>query len=38
MTSEGDKKLKVKGATYENVDRSYLEQRQLQKSAGWVLL
>lgn len=38
MTSGGDTKLKVKGATYENVDRSYLEQRQLQKSAGWVLL
>jgi ethanolamine permease len=28
----------VKGATYENVDKTYLEKRQLQKSAGWVLL
>ena len=25
-------------ASYENVDKQYLEQRQLRKSAGWVLL
>jgi len=31
-------KLTVKGATYDNVDQSYLEQRQLRRSAGWVLL
>ncbi|MDH4117451.1 MAG: ethanolamine permease [Acidimicrobiia bacterium] len=36
MSSE--RELRVKGATYQNVDASYLEKRQLQKSAGWVLL
>jgi ethanolamine permease len=36
MSSEKD--LRVKGATYQQVDQSYLEQRQLKKSAGWVLL
>lgn len=36
MSTEKD--LRVKGATYQNVDASYLEQRQLKKSAGWVLL
>ncbi len=34
----GSEKLHVKGATYEKVDQSYLDQRTLQKSAGWVLL
>ncbi len=33
-----DEKLHVKGATYERVDQSYLDDRKLQKSAGWVLL
>lgn len=26
------------GASYQNVDKNYLEQRQLRKSAGWILL
>lgn len=38
MTNENNKKLTVKGASYENVDQSYLDKRQLKKSAGWVLL
>ncbi|MCK6624954.1 MAG: ethanolamine permease [Anaerolineae bacterium] len=33
-----EKKISVGGATYENVDSAYLEQRKLRKSAGWVLL
>lgn len=35
--SDSDK-MKVKGATYERVDQSYLDKRKLEKSAGWVLL
>ncbi|HVR31919.1 MAG TPA: amino acid permease [Acidimicrobiia bacterium] len=38
MTQGSDGKVRVKGATYDNVDKSYLDQRQLQRSAGWVLL
>lgn len=34
--SESSKK--VQGVTYENVDKGYLEQRQLSKKATWVLL
>ncbi len=26
------------GVRYENVDASYLEQRKLKKSAGWIML
>lgn len=33
-----DRKVSVKGATYDQVDKSYLEQRQLKRSAGWMLL
>jgi ethanolamine permease len=33
-----DRKVSVKGATYDQVDQSYLDQRQLKRSAGWVLL
>jgi ethanolamine permease len=33
-----DREIRVHGATYQNVDQSYLEQRQLKRSAGWVLL
>lgn len=29
---------KVAGVKYESVDKQYLEQRQLRKSAGWVML
>ncbi len=32
-----EKKISVGGATYENVDSAYLEQRKLRKSAGWIL-
>jgi len=38
MDQQGAGPRKVKGATYQDVDASYLEQRQLRKSAGWVLL
>jgi ethanolamine permease len=33
-----EQKITSGGAHYENVDQSYLEQRKLRKSAGWVLL
>lgn len=33
-----EQKIASGGARYENVDQSYLEQRKLRKSAGWVLL
>jgi len=33
-----ESKKNVEGVTYENVDKEYLEQRQLSKKAGWVLL
>jgi len=33
-----EQKVVSGGAHYENVDQSYLEQRKLRKSAGWVLL
>jgi ethanolamine permease len=35
---KGPKLKKGAGASYLDVDTGYLEQRQLQKSAGWVLL
>ncbi|MBL8092080.1 MAG: ethanolamine permease [Anaerolineales bacterium] len=33
-----ESKKNVEGVTYENVGKDYLEQRQLSKKAGWVLL
>lgn len=36
MSTERDRR--IKGATYHDVDSAYLDQRQLHRSAGWVLL